>query len=71
VLRFEAGVDEHLCCANRNNTNDNDDDNPVININKPIVSTFSASPSILALARSEVFPASADVAFAACAKYDR
>ncbi|KAJ6178588.1 Acyl-CoA N-acyltransferase [Penicillium mononematosum] len=37
----------------RNNTNDNKDDNPV-NISKPIVSTFSASPSVLALARSQL-----------------
>ncbi|CAG8910109.1 unnamed protein product [Penicillium egyptiacum] len=39
---------------NRNNTNDNNDDNPAINITKPIVSTFSASPPVLALARAQL-----------------
>ncbi|KAJ5271142.1 Acyl-CoA N-acyltransferase [Penicillium chrysogenum] len=47
-------VDSTRSNNNRNNTNDNDDDDPVINTNKPIVSTFSASPSVLALARSQL-----------------
>ncbi|CAG7949618.1 unnamed protein product [Penicillium nalgiovense] len=47
-------VDSTRSNNNRNNTNDSKDDNPVINISKPIVSTFSASPPVLALARSQL-----------------
>jgi GNAT superfamily N-acetyltransferase len=45
-------VDSTRSNNNRNNSGNNDD-NPV-NISKPIVSTFSASPPILALARSQL-----------------